>query len=161
MGDEAWQPVGPNLNRTVWLNPMMDDYRPDGAVRADKEIIIPCTPWGYHPRPNLVASRLYGTDDWHSPVLDVDFPVRLVPSSTPGHFHLYFDGVMMAWAKYEKLLKALAEAGIIETGYYENAIRRGMTMVRLPHVKKDEETLDWVRAPRSWPEEVRSTTDDE
>lgn len=73
--------------------------------------------------------------DLHRPVLDIDFPAELVPSSTPGHFHLYLDR-FMSWERYEKLLTALAEAGVIEQGYADAAIRRGYSAVRLPWIKK-------------------------
>ena len=74
----------------------------------------------------------------HRPVLDIDIPARLIPSSTPGHHHLYLD-VDMPWDKYEALLKALADAGVIEQGYLLAALDRGATFVRLPWVGKKEE----------------------
>lgn len=71
----------------------------------------------------------------HRPVLDIDFPVQVIPSSTPGHFHLYIDKAM-SWSKYERLLNALSAAGIIEEGYASVSKERGYTSVRLPWVKK-------------------------
>lgn len=76
-------------------------------------------------------------EGWHSPVLDIDFPARLVPSTTEGHFHLYLDGLTMRWETYAKLLEALAEAGVIEDGYAGASISRESTYVRLPHVRKE------------------------
>lgn len=73
---------------------------------------------------------------FHRPVLDIDFPAKLVPSSTPGKFHLYLDKPM-TWPVYEKLLTALADAGIIEPGYANASIDRMATFVRLPWVKKE------------------------
>lgn len=75
-------------------------------------------------------------DGLHAPVLDIDFPAQLVPSSTEGHFHLYLDK-KMDWKSYKKLLKALYKAGIIEKEYYKAMKRRGSTMVRLPGVAKE------------------------
>lgn len=72
---------------------------------------------------------------YHRPVLDIDFPLHTVPSSTPGHFHLYFDKPM-PWAKYKRLIHALADAGIIEDGYASVSLDRQYTSVRLPWVKK-------------------------
>lgn len=72
----------------------------------------------------------------HRPVLDIDFPVKLVPSSTEGHFHLYLDKEM-PWSTYKNLLNALAAAGIIEKGYAAASIARGYSTVRLPWEKKD------------------------
>ena len=72
----------------------------------------------------------------HAPVLDIDFPATLVPSSTEGHFHLYLDKEI-TWDKYVVLLKALQEAGICEEGFVRQSIRRGMSFLRRPEVKKE------------------------
>jgi hypothetical protein len=88
---------------------------------------------------NVVSSRVrIGTEDkeFHSPILDIDFPARLLPSSTPGHFHLYLDGLTMPWSTYEPLLDALADAGVIERGYAEASKARRATFVRKPGVTK-------------------------
>lgn len=71
----------------------------------------------------------------HAPALDIDIPAWLIPSSTPGHQHLYMD-VAMPWRRYKRLLKALAKAGIIEKGYAKASIRRRHTAVRVPWLKK-------------------------
>lgn len=77
------------------------------------------------------------TNGLHSPVLDIDIPAHLVPSSTPGHSHLYFDH-LMTWRQYKRFLKALAKVGILENGYVKASIRRGHTAVRVPWLKKGE-----------------------
>ena len=74
-------------------------------------------------------------DGMHRPVLDIDFPAALIPSSTPGHFHLYLDK-QMNFATYVILLDALAAAGVIEKGYASVSKARGYTSARLPWVKK-------------------------
>ena len=74
----------------------------------------------------------------HRPVLDIDFPLHVVPSSTEGHFHLYLDKPM-SWFKYKRLISALADAGIIEDGYAAVSLDRKYTSVRLPWVKKNKE----------------------
>lgn len=96
---------------------------------------------------NVISSRVVGTDEpgdgddpahveWkHAPVLDLDFPAVLIPSSTPGHFHLYLDKPM-EWSKYETLLHALADAGVIERGYANASIARRATFVRDPESHK-------------------------
>ena len=71
----------------------------------------------------------------HRPVLDLDFPAQLIPSSTPGHFHLYLD-VKIPWRKYMKMLKAMEKAGVLEPGYVRAAHDRGFSGVRLPWIKK-------------------------
>lgn len=71
----------------------------------------------------------------HRPVLDIDLDIVVVPSSTPGHHHLYIDK-LMTWERYAKLLQALADAGIVQQGFVNVSLQRGATMVRLPWVKK-------------------------
>lgn len=71
----------------------------------------------------------------HRPVIDVDFPVAVLPSSTPGHHHLYIDKEM-DWWEYRRLLSALADVGIIERGYLQASEARQFTSVRLPWVRK-------------------------
>lgn len=78
-------------------------------------------------------------EPYHRPVLDIDIPARLLPSSTPGHHHLYLD-IDVPWDKYEALLKALADARVIEEGYVLAALERKATFVRLPWVKKKDMT---------------------
>lgn len=73
--------------------------------------------------------------DWHRPVLDIDMPIAVVPSSTPGHYHLFIDKEM-SWNDYSRLLGVLAEVGILEPGYVGASLARKATMVRLPWVKK-------------------------
>lgn len=100
-----------------------------------------------YPEPNSVSSEMvfrdarqntwHNEDIMHRPILDIDFPIYAIPSSTPGHYHLYIDKPMSK-SDYMKLLATLAEVGIIEQGYYNASRMRGYTMVRLPGVKKEE-----------------------
>lgn len=83
---------------------------------------------------NLVSSALEGYP-WHAPVLDIDFPISVVPSSTPGHHHLYIDAPM-GWEAYGKLLRALRDAGILQWGFVENSLNQGQSSVRPPWVRK-------------------------
>jgi hypothetical protein len=73
----------------------------------------------------------------HAPVLDLDIPHELVPSTTPGHAHLYLD-VEMSWRKYKRLLRALAAAGVVEKGYVKASLRRRLTAVRVPWLKMED-----------------------
>ena len=96
----------------------------------------PCQePTEEHPA-NAYFSR--GEDGLHYPCIDIDIPIRLVPSSTPGHSHLYVDEPI-TWDTYKNLLVALAEAGIVEEGYLNASVYQGGTTVRMPHVKKGVE----------------------
>lgn len=82
---------------------------------------------------NIISSILPNGN--HAPVLDLDFPARLVPSSTPGHFHLYLD-VELSPQEYRTLLETLAQVGIVEEGYAQASVAKGMSMVRKEGVLK-------------------------
>ena len=108
----------------------MDDYEDETR-----------TPVVDTPDANVVSSHFGGVNsDLHRPVLDIDFPCAAIPSTTPGHYHLYLDKAI-SWETYEKLLVALAEAGIIEQGYANVSIERCHTAVRVPWIKKGTDTL--------------------
>lgn len=74
----------------------------------------------------------------HRPLLDIDFPAVVIPSTTPGHGHLYIDKEM-SWKDYQKLLNLFADLGIIEHGYRGASLARGYSALRLPWVKKETE----------------------
>lgn len=76
----------------------------------------------------------------HRVILDIDVPVHVVPSSTPGHGHLYIDHEL-SWDDYERLMLLMAEIGLLEHGYVAASIRRGFTSVRLPWVRKTGTTV--------------------
>jgi hypothetical protein len=83
---------------------------------------------------NLVSSRI-GESKYHSPVLDIDMPCQVLPSSSPGHHHLYIDHPM-EWDTYRLLLQSMAQAGILEWGFVSSSVERGYSAVRTPWVKK-------------------------
>jgi hypothetical protein len=85
---------------------------------------------------NVYTSELADRPGWHTVAIDLDVPAQLVPSSTPGHSHLFIDTVM-PWGQYRALLAALAAAGVIEDGYEGASVARQNTAVRLPWVKKE------------------------
>lgn len=72
----------------------------------------------------------------HIPVLDLDFDAALIPSSTPGHFHLILDRPM-SWTNYEKLLTVLGEVGILEPGFVGASRRRKASWIRTPWTRKE------------------------
>ena len=87
----------------------------------------------------------------HMPTLDIDFPCELIPSSTPGHFHLLIDKAMY-WTQYVQLLEALAAAGVIEYGYAKASIAHGGSYIRKPGVHKltadveyDNKVAEWAK----------------
>lgn len=119
------------MKRTYWISTTVlehDDYGPamHGTEKLTEVAKLEAT---------LVSSKL--EDGQHAPALDVDLPCRLVGSSTPGHFHLFIDKPM-SWRRYRAILKALKNAGIIEPGYYDVSVKRRMTMLRLPHIRKGD-----------------------
>ena len=81
--------------------------------------------------PNLVTSRLPSGE--HEIVLDIDYPALLLPSQTKDHYHLYLNTPRpLTWKQYKKLLKVLAEVGVIERGYADASIAKKATCVRIP-----------------------------
>lgn len=99
------------------------------------------TPAGSSAKPevdaNVVSSQIEGADMMHTVMLDIDLPATLLPSSTEGHSHLYIDHPM-PWEKYQTLLEALADAGVIEEGYARASIERRGTHLRIPGTKKEQ-----------------------
>lgn len=85
--------------------------------------------------------------DIHRPVLDIDFPVHVIPSSTPGHFHLYLDKTYSS-DNYFALLQDLAKHRIIEKGFANSSAARGFSAVRLPWISKDEPKTGYTEP---WP----------
>ena len=72
----------------------------------------------------------------HKLILDVDFPVQAIPSTTPGHYHLYIDKAL-SWDDLEGVFTAMADAGLVERGYARACSDQRFTTVRLPWVKKE------------------------
>jgi hypothetical protein len=81
---------------------------------------------------NIITSEHYG---YHKVLLDIDMPVKILPSSTEGHFHLFIDKELDTEA-YFSLVEAFVNAGIVESGYLEASYARGYTAVRVPWVPK-------------------------
>lgn len=78
---------------------------------------------------NVISSRVAETYDpkdfenaTHAPAIDIDVPIAVIPSSTPGHFHLYIDK-RMTWPLYKGMLQALADAGVVEQGYVDASVQ--------------------------------------
>lgn len=116
------------IGRKVYYQADLDS-RPDdgyGSTRPPESSLD-------DPRANLVSSEL--ANGMHAPCIDIDYEAHLVPSATPGHYHLYLDKEL-TWEQYSRVLRVMAEVGLIESGYYEASRRRGASFVRLPHVLK-------------------------
>jgi hypothetical protein len=63
--------------------------------------------------------------------------MRIVPSTTPGHYHFYIDRPMRR-STMLLLLWALRLCFVIEMGNFWWSLRRGATFVRTPYVRKTE-----------------------
>lgn len=89
---------------------------------------------------DVITSAVHNKPETHKLILDLDLPAQLIPSTTAGHFHLYVDKEI-PWRTYKKLLKVLAQAGLIEQGYANVSLERGYTAARLPWIKKPDGVL--------------------
>lgn len=89
---------------------------------------------------NLISSKVKGTTR-HRPILDIDFPASLIPSSTEGHSHLYLDKELTE-DEMGKLVTTLWEVGIIADGNLNQWHRSKRLFLRLPWVKKGKGAKD-------------------
>lgn len=83
---------------------------------------------------NVVGSKIKGTEE-HWLIADVDVPAVLIPSSTPGHSHLYVKA-RLSYEALNALLTALSQAGIVDPAWVDASRTRNQPMLRLPWVKK-------------------------
>lgn len=86
---------------------------------------------------NLLGSMR--DDGMHCPVIDIDIPCRYVPSTTPGHGHLYIDHPM-TWKSFKAIMRAMENAGVVQSGYRKYSEQRGQAFVRPQWVKKPKRT---------------------
>jgi hypothetical protein len=122
---------------------MGNDYEdvPDAEVR---------TPTTNLDAAMVVTSRTTWDAEFHRPVIDLDLPIEVLPSSTPGHHHLFIDAPM-SWDAYLALLDALVVAGLVEAGYVKAARHRGHTAVRVPWFRKGDRAPMVDGSPRPVP----------
>lgn len=143
--------IGPRKCRSVpneKLNKTSD--APDGDSTPNAEV----TDWCGHETATLVTSLLdpvadpYGrpvtNEEWHLPVIDIDWPCDWVPSTQPGNGHLYINKAVTAEGLFE-ILDVLAKHGIVEPGYAGASRRRGYSAVRHPEVKKPAEVIEQAK----------------
>lgn len=118
------------INRTYWYSANMNRGLPgdyENPVNDVQETAVSDA--------NLISSLC--DDGQHAPVLDIDFDAELVESSSPGHYHLYFNK-KIPWERYEEVLRVLGEAGLLETGWVKASIARQQSLLRKPGtLKKD------------------------
>jgi hypothetical protein len=122
--------------RKMFLQTHLEDYdqAPNQGLNRSHPRLIPYKADDSHlGEANLISSEV--GPNVHMPVIDCDFPINTVASSTPGHFHLYIDKEM-TWQQYKALLDGMLNAGLIQKAWYENAMDHQRTYVRMPHVRK-------------------------
>lgn len=100
------------------------DYEMDRVVKPP---VVPLS------EANVASSLL--TNGRHAPCIDLDIEAVLLPSSSEGHSHLYINHEL-TWKQYKRLLKVMRDVGLVQDGFYRSALRRGCTLLRLPHVRK-------------------------
>jgi hypothetical protein len=134
------EPTVTDTERTLWFQPGLDDpeapsnqgdsfkpaveargYTEEEFIRPERQLV------NFEQDANLISS--FTKNGMHKPTLDIDVPARLVPSKTPGHYHLFFE-VEMDFDTYSELLWALAKAGIVEPNYVQASNVAGMSFVR-------------------------------
>ncbi len=98
------------------------------------------------PDMNCIIS-LTGEGD-HFPMLDLDFPATVVPSSTKGHVHLIINGKRLDHLAYKKLLDAFKAAGLLEDGNISRFEQNGFSVLRKPTTRKGiQPNMHFVPAP--------------
>lgn len=89
---------------------------------------------------------------WHIPMIDLDIPAVLIPSSTPGHSHLVIE-TELQWEDYLRLLDVMVDIGLVQAGFRDAALERGETFLRLPWIRKYQEQHDAHCAVEEWLDE--------
>lgn len=117
------------------LIPLNINFEKDGYEEDSREKIKDLN------KANAVSSLrtdgYYG--ETHAIILDLDVPAYLVPSSKPGHSHLYID-VKITKHQLKNLLHTLTNCGVIEEGFRNVSLARGHTSLRLPWINKTTTT---------------------
>lgn len=98
-------------------------------------------------QPNLLSSKT--VTGKQMPIIDLDFPHHIEPSSTPGHHHLFLD-VEMSNFRWFVLMCALKYAGIVELGFFVWSIRRWGNFVRIPGLSKSSDPKENTKPSYGW-----------
>lgn len=93
--------------------------------------------------PEVLIADLIGwlEHNVHISAMRSDFYV--VPSTTPGHFHLYVE-LALTWDKYIAMLSWLDSRTWVEHHYVRASIKHGATFVRPPGHRKPIAPRNWV-----------------
>lgn len=114
--------------RLCWWSPGVakDEPWPFWRWREDREHMYPPV---VVTDANLISSIL--PDGRHLPVVDIDYPVRLIESSGTDRWHLLIDRPMTTW-QLRWMMLGLAVAGVVEWSYCRAVWVDGMAFVRTP-----------------------------
>ncbi len=77
----------------------------------------------------------------HVLALDIDLPMRVVPSTHPGRGHLWINK-LMPWDDVLKVLAVLVEVGVVSESYRQHSVSRGYTCLRPAFVDKKPWSTD-------------------
>jgi hypothetical protein len=122
--------------RLRWYKKSIPDYLP-AEFDSDEETVF--VPFGTNKADYNLESSL-DEDGMHQPQLDIDlrsnWEANVRPSSTPGHYHISWEGLQLSWEDYSEVLLVLAKHGLVDSAWVDHSLGRGMTLLRAPHVKK-------------------------
>lgn len=102
------------------------DWMRGSNFRADTRLAVPSM------EANLVSSRAADRPESgvHYPIIDFDFPIAVVQSRTPGHYHLYIEKAVR-FEQYTALLRAMYDADLIGRGNLRQIDHGGATFARI------------------------------
>lgn len=94
---------------------------------------------------NLISSVVYRDENIkiHTPLIDLDVEHFYTQSTTPRHGHLAIN-VQLDHDTYGELLRVLHKCGIIGEGILKQYERDGQTNLRLPGIKKGDDSAEDV-----------------
>lgn len=123
-----------DINRRLKWHVDFDDNADSEEGHQHAELLSPNDDPTERLDANVVSSL--STQGFQYPALDLDQPIVLIESSTPGHHHLYFPTIALTTEQYAKLLDVLCECGIVQRFWADRIHSDGQTVLRMPGVKK-------------------------
>lgn len=113
------------------------------GIREEDDSDFTVTDMAGRQAPNVVSSEISRgpaytnaeDDSVHLVLIDLDFESALIPSTTPGRYHLYVDK-KMSKEKYSDFVKMLKEFGVVAQGNLNQIEKTGRTYLRMPWVRK-------------------------